>query len=162
MTRPCRPCAAYAATAAHYDLPEHIVPSGRFRVAWPPRRLRSVFPQCRPATVETCKWHANGVWPISLYMALAVETFDATMPTVAPLSALDDLIRAKAAGFVAKSKRMYGAWPGEDVAAVLAAYRETRGNASAAGRLLDKRGVPTRGGAPWQPSMVAWIVTLQG
>lgn len=161
MTHPCRPCLAGAATAALYGLPAHNVQPGRFRVVWPPRRLRDVFPQCRPATVWTCAWHARGIWPISLYMALAVETEDLSMPAVAPLTALDDLIRGKAAGFVPKSKRMYGAMAGEDVAAVVAAFRET-GSYAAAGRLLDERGIPTRRGGKWQWSMVSWVVQMAG
>lgn len=83
------------------------------------------------------------------------------MPAVPPLTGLDDMLRAKAAGRVPKSKTMYGAWPGEDPAAVIAAWRET-GSFAAAGRLLDKRGVPTRKGGLWQWSMVRWIVELAG
>jgi hypothetical protein len=92
---------------------------------------------------------------------MLVETEDLCLPAVAPLSTLDDMLRAKAAGMVPKSRTMYGAWPGEDPAAVIAAYRET-GSYAAAGRLLDKQGVPTRKGAPWQPSMVAWVITMAG
>ncbi len=96
-----------------------------------------------------------------LYLELADATEDLTMPTVPALTALDDVLRAKAAGFVPQSRTMYGAWPGEDRAAVIAAYREV-GTFAGAGRLLDKQGVPTRKGAPWQPQMVAWIVELAG
>ena len=96
-----------------------------------------------------------------LHIDLADATEDLTMPAVAPLTGLDDMLRRKAAGAVPRSRTMYGAFAGEDPAAVIAAWRET-GSYAAAGRLLDKRGVRTRKGAPWQPQMVAWIVELGG
>ena len=160
MTRPCRPCTAYGVKAALYGLQEHKVQPGRVRVTWPPRGWwwDQVFGQCAAATVWTCADHRRwSVWPTELHVALMVET-EASV-AVPILTALDDQLRAKAAGFVPKSRSMYGGWPGEDPAAVVAAYRET-GSYAAAGRLLDKQGVPTRKGAPWQPQTVAWIVEL--
>jgi hypothetical protein len=164
VTPPCRPCAAYAAKAALYEQPEHRVQPGRFRAAFPPRGYFAdqVFNRCAPTTVDVCAAHRRwSVWPTELYLALMAETEAAGAFSPPALTALDDMLRAKAAGFVPKSRTSYGAWPGEDPAAVIAAWKET-GSYAAAGRLLDKRGVPTRKGKPWQPSMVAWIVQLQG
>jgi hypothetical protein len=163
MTRQCRPCTAHAVKAALYGLQEHKVQPGRFRVAWPPRGYWSdqVFGQCVTATVWTCADHRRwSVWPTELVIALMTET-EGQHEAVPVLTALDDQLRAKAAGFVPQSRTMYGAWPGESREAVVAAYREA-GSYAAAGRLLDAQGVPTRKGAPWQPSMVAWIVDLAG
>ena len=166
MTRPCRPCAAYAVKAALYGLQEHKVPQpGRFRIAWPPRGpwAGQVFGQCRyVAAIWTCADHRRwAVWPTELYVALMVETAAGAQDYAPVLTALDDQIRAKAAGMVPTSRTMYGARANEDVAAVVAAYRET-GSYAAAGRLLDRQGVPTRKGAPWQPQMVAWVITMAG
>jgi hypothetical protein len=160
--RPCRPCDVYAVQAAQYGLPLHKVQPARFRATWPPRGFwyDQLFDRCQKVTLWVCAKHARvALWPIGLTVALWAETEDLTMPAIPPLSALDDLLRAKAAGRVPKTKRMYGAWPGEDRAAVLAAFREA-GTYAAAGRLLDERHVPSRGGRPWQPQSVAWIVEL--
>jgi len=164
MTRQCAACAAYAVKAAQGKLPERKVQPGRFRVAWPPRGYwpDQVFGQCSAATVWTCADHRRwAVWPTELHVALMVENAAGAQDYAPALTALDDMLRAKAAGAVPRSRTMYGAWPGEDSAAVIAAYRET-GSYAAAGRLLDKQGVRTRKGAPWQPQMVAWVVTMAG
>lgn len=51
----------------------------------------------------------------------------------------------------------YGEKPGEDVAAVLAAYRDA-GSVIGAGRLLNERGVPSRQGKPWSTTAVRGIL----
>jgi DNA invertase Pin-like site-specific DNA recombinase len=52
---------------------------------------------------------------------------------------------------------LYGEKPGEDVAAVLQAYRDA-GSVVGAGRLLNERGVPTRQGKPWSTTPVREIL----
>lgn len=51
----------------------------------------------------------------------------------------------------------YGEKPGEDVAAVLRAYSDA-GSVIGAGRLLNSRGTPTRGGKPWGTTSVRAIL----
>jgi DNA invertase Pin-like site-specific DNA recombinase len=51
----------------------------------------------------------------------------------------------------------YGERPGEDLAAVLQAYRDA-GSVIGAGRLLNERGIPTRQGRPWSTTSVREIL----
>ncbi|MDP8905497.1 MAG: recombinase family protein [Chloroflexota bacterium] len=51
----------------------------------------------------------------------------------------------------------YGERPGEDLAAILTAYREA-GSVIGAARLLNTRGVPTRNGGPWSTTPVREIL----
>jgi hypothetical protein len=55
----------------------------------------------------------------------------------------------------------YGEKPGEDVAAVLEAYRDA-GSVIGAGRLLNQRGVPTRQGRPWSTTPLREILQRHG
>jgi DNA invertase Pin-like site-specific DNA recombinase len=55
----------------------------------------------------------------------------------------------------------YGEKPGEDVAAVLEAYRDA-GSVLGAGRLLNERKVPTRTGRPWSTSALRDILQRHG
>jgi DNA invertase Pin-like site-specific DNA recombinase len=55
----------------------------------------------------------------------------------------------------------YGEKPGEDLAAVLEAYRDA-GSVIGAGRLLNSRGVPTRQGRPWSTTPLREILQRHG
>lgn len=71
-------------------------------------------------------------------------------------------VRAAHAAKLARGEKIgtakeYGDKPGEDSAAVLAAFRET-GNYSATARILNERGVKPRSGRAWWPSSVRVVV----
>ena len=55
----------------------------------------------------------------------------------------------------------YGAKPGEDIAAVIAAFEET-GSTHGAARLLNERGVPTRRGGKWVHGSVRAVLVRHG
>ena len=62
---------------------------------------------------------------------------------------VSEAIRAKVANGGHHGAPLYGAKPGEDVAAVEQAYRDA-GSLSGAAHLLDERGIPSRRGGPWR------------
>lgn len=71
-------------------------------------------------------------------------------------------VRAAHAAKLARGEKIgtakeYGQSPGEDAAAVLAAFREA-GSYSAAAKLLNERGVRPRNGRAWWPSSVRVVV----